>query len=112
LHQFGIAEDGGEGGAQLVAHVRNELALVRARDLEVLDCLGQLACARLDLLEQAAVLNRDHGLVGERCDKLDVPLLEGPNSATTKHDHSNGLAFAQQRHAEMGAVSTKPLSFG
>ena len=35
LHQLGVAEDGGERGPQLVAHVGDELRLVLARDLEL-----------------------------------------------------------------------------
>ena len=36
LHELGVAEDGVERGAQLVAHVGEELRLVLARDLELL----------------------------------------------------------------------------
>ena len=58
LHQFGVAEDGGEWGSQLVAHVGDELRLVLARDLKLAALLG-------DLLEQSRVFDGDHRLVGE-----------------------------------------------
>ena len=58
LHQLGVAEDGGERGPQLVAHVGDELRLVLARDLK-------LAALLRDLFEQPRVLDGDHGLVGE-----------------------------------------------
>jgi len=38
-----------------VAHVGDELVLVLARDLEVLDCLGKLARSRLDFFERLRV---------------------------------------------------------
>ncbi len=57
-HHLGVADDGVQGRAQLVAHVGQELRLVLARDLE-------LAALLLDLGEQPHVLDGDHGLVGE-----------------------------------------------
>ena len=68
LHQLGVAEDGGERGPQLVAHVGDELRLVLARDLE----LVELFCG--DLLEQARVLDGDDGLVGKGLNQLDLRL--------------------------------------
>ena len=38
----------------------------------VLERLGQLARARLHLLEQPRVLDGDHGLVGEGLEQLDL----------------------------------------
>ena len=38
----------------------------------LLQRLGQLACARLHLVEQPHVLDRDHRLVGEGLDQLDL----------------------------------------
>ena len=63
--QFGIADDGVERGAQLVAHVGEELRLVLA-------CLGELAARFLNFVEQPHVLDRDHRLVGEGGDQLDL----------------------------------------
>ena len=64
LHQLGVAEDGGERGSQLVAHVGDELRLVLAGDLKLAALLG-------DLLEQAGVLERDRRLVGEGLHEAD-----------------------------------------
>ena len=55
-----------------MAHVGDELRLVLAGDLELAALLG-------DLVEQARVLDGDHGLVGEGLDKLDLPLGERSN---------------------------------
>src|SRR5215813_14159774 len=41
LHELGITQDGGEGSSQLVAHVGDELGLVLACDLQVLDSFGK-----------------------------------------------------------------------
>ena len=41
LHQLGIAEDGGERGSQLVAHVGDELRLVLAGDLQARGSSGR-----------------------------------------------------------------------
>src|SRR6516164_6486281 len=49
-HQFGIAQDGIERGAQLVAHIGKELRLVLAR-------LFKLTALVLDLMEQPRILD-------------------------------------------------------
>ena len=75
--QLGITEDGVERRAQLVAHVGEELRLVLAR-------LGELAALVLDLVEQAHVLDRDHRLVGEGRDQLDLLLGESARLAADR----------------------------
>ena len=57
-HQFGIAQDGVERRAQLMAHIGEELRLVLAR-------LFKLPALVLDFVEQPHVLDGDHRLVGE-----------------------------------------------
>ena len=73
LHQFGVAEDGGERGSQLVAHVGDELRLVLAGDLKFAALLG-------DLLEQTHILDGNQRLVGEGLNQLDLRLCERPDS--------------------------------
>ena len=51
--QLGVAEDGVERRAQLVAHVGEELRLVLAR-------FGELAALVLDLSEQTCILDRQY----------------------------------------------------
>ena len=70
--QLGIAENGVERRAQLVAHIGEELRLVLARFLE-------LAALVLDFLEQPHILDGDHGLVGEGRDQLDLLVGERPH---------------------------------
>ena len=43
----------------------------------LLQRLGEVAVARLQLLEQADVLDRDHRLVGEGLEQLDLPVGNG-----------------------------------
>jgi hypothetical protein len=64
-HHFGQPDDGVEGRPQLVAHAGDELRLVLTRLLE-------LAVLVLDFVEQADVLDRDCGLVGEGGEQLDL----------------------------------------
>ena len=63
--QLIVPEDGVERGSQLVAHAGEELRLVLAR-------FSELAALVLDFVEQPHVLDRDHRLVGEGLDKLDL----------------------------------------
>ena len=76
LHQLGVAEDGSERRSQLMAHVGYELRLVLARDLQVLDRLGEFTCARLHLLEQPRILDGNDRLVREGADELDLAFGE------------------------------------
>ena len=68
--QLGVAENGIERRAQLVAHVGEELRFVLARDFE-------LSAFVLDLVEQPRVLDRQHRLRGESLHQVDCILWEG-----------------------------------
>ena len=97
---LGDADDGVERRAQLVAHIGEELRLVLA-------CLGELAALVLDFVEQPHVLDRDHRLVGEGRDQLDLLVGERPHVGARQHDHADRHAFSQQRHAEHGAKAAR-----
>ena len=75
----------------------------RGRRRLLLQCLGQLAGARLHLVEQAHVLDRDHRLVGEGGDQLDLLLGERPDDVARQGDHADHRTAAQQGHAEHGS---------
>jgi hypothetical protein len=62
------------------------------------------APARLHLLEEPHVLDRDHRLVSEGGDQLDLP-GERAHHATHQDDHADRHAFAQQRNAKQRAVA-------
>src|SRR6516165_8920072 len=63
-HQFGVAEDGVERRAQLMAHIGEELRFVLARLLKLLALV-------LDFVEQSNVLDCDRGLIRKSCHKLN-----------------------------------------
>ena len=96
--QLGVAEDGVERRAQLVAHVGEELRLVLAR-------LGELAALVLDFVEQPHVLDRDHRLVGEGRDQLDLLVGERPHArcASAPARRSARLRAAAARRAWCGS---------
>ena len=66
------ADDGVERRAQLVAHVGEELRLVLAR-------LRELSTLVLYFVEQPNVLDRDHRLVREGHDQLNLSVGEWPH---------------------------------
>src|SRR5689334_14029619 len=72
-HQFGIAEDGVERRAQLMAHVGEELRLVLAR-------FFKLPALVLDFIEQPHVFDGDHGLVGECRGQFDLSFSKGSHT--------------------------------
>src|SRR5262245_573346 len=58
---------------------------------------AQLAVARLQLREQPAVLDRDHGLGGEGLDQLDLLVGEWVYLDPPHVDGADGYTFTQQR---------------
>ena len=91
--QLGVAEDGVQRRAQLVAHVGEELRLVLARDLE-------LAALLLDLAEQPRVLDRQHGLRREGLQEVDGRFREQARLPAAHHERADDAVGAQQRHDE------------
>ena len=59
--------------------------------------LLEVAGARLHLVEQAHVLDRDDGLVGEGLHELDLARREGARLAPHQREHAFDSAVAQQR---------------
>ena len=85
---------------QLAGRTRDDLQHLRGRGL-LLQRLGKFARARLHLLEQPHILDRDHRLVGEGRNQLD--LLVGKWSRRATRDHAMtpiGNPFSQQGHAK------------
>src|SRR5262249_1322914 len=54
------------------------------------------------LLEQSHVLDRDHRLVGEGGDQLDLLVGKRPHLGATNHENANGLVLPQQGSGENG----------
>ena len=56
----------------------------------LLEGLGEIAVARLDLGEQAHVLDRDHGLIGEGLEQGKVAVRERIHLGAPKVDRAHG----------------------
>jgi hypothetical protein len=102
--KLGIAEDGVEGCAQLMAHIGQKLRLVLARDLK-------LPALVLDFVKQPNVLDSYTRLVSEACHQVDLLVGEGANSIAHKDNSADRMALAQQRYAEDRAIPDLLLCF-
>ncbi len=60
----------------------------------------EFARARLHLVEQPHVLDRDHRLVGELLQQFLLRLRDGSGLSPTDHDDAKRIALAQHRHAQ------------
>jgi hypothetical protein len=69
----------------------------------------ELAGACLHLVEQPHVLDRDHRLVGEGSEQLDLLVGKGLHRATSQGDDADRAAFPQQRDTEHGPQSAEFL---
>ena len=92
-------------GSQLARRAADDLQHLRGRGL-LLQRLGQFARARLHLIEQPHVLDRDHRLVGERLDQLDLLVRERTHCGAREHNRADHTAFAHERDSEHSAIAT------
>src|SRR5262249_44818749 len=67
--------------------------------------LGQLAAARLHLIEQAHILDGNYGLVSENLEKRDLFVTEGANLVPPQLNVTDRDAFAQKRDAERSPMT-------
>ena len=81
-----------EGRVDRLAHL--------AKRLQLFDRLREFAGARLHLVEQPHVLDRDHRLVSEGRYQLDLLVGEGAHLLAPQDNHPDGRAFAYERHAQ------------
>jgi hypothetical protein len=65
----------------------------------------------LHLLEQPHVLDRDHRLIGECRNQLDLLVGEGLYRAAHQQQYANRHSFSQERDAEHGAIAGSSLGF-
>ena len=96
--ELGVAEDGIERRAQLMAHIGEELRLVLAR-------LRELPALVLDLMEQARVLDCQHRLGGKGLQQVDGLLWELARSLAADHESADDALGAEQRNNQNGAVA-------
>ena len=69
----------------------------------LLQRLGEIAVAILQLLEQARVLDGDDRLISECLQQGDLRVREGLHLLTANHDGANWRALAQQRGHQHGS---------
>jgi hypothetical protein len=69
----------------------------------LLERLGQIAVADVQLVEEAHVLDGDDGLVGEGPEQLDVAVGEGAGLGAEQRNGADGHAIAQDRDGHGGA---------
>src|SRR5262249_21523054 len=70
---------------------------------------AQLLRARLHLVEQPHILDRDHRLVGEGLDQLDLLVGKRPHGFAYYVEHTNRIPLAQERHTEHCAKAASLL---
>ena len=75
----------------------------------LLESFFEIAGFGLHLVEQADVLDRDHGLVGECRDQLDLLVGKRPYSLPSQSDNADGFSFALERHTEICPVTAEAL---
>src|SRR5207249_3493275 len=85
------------------AHRPTDLAQCR----QLLDGTGQLACPRLQLLEEADVLDGDHRLVGEGLQQLDLVVGERSRLGATHLDDAYRGTFSQHRDEEAASIANR-----
>src|SRR5262249_54266633 len=61
--------------------------------------------ARLHLIEQAHILDRDHRLVGEGPDQLNLLVGERLNGPSYERNHAKRISFALQRNSKGGPIT-------
>ena len=95
-----------DAGRQL-AERRELLGLDEAvlRGPQILKRSLQVACLGADFVEQADILDGDHGLICEGPEELDLLFAEGPHLEASDHDHSDRLFVAHQRRRGHGTVT-------
>ena len=83
----------------------------RAQDIGggglLLQRLGDLAVALLEILEEAGVFDGDDRLIGKRLKQRDLLLGVGMQPVVADDQHAERLAFAQERHGDLGALAQR-----
>src|SRR5271166_5409083 len=66
----------------------------------LLQRFGKLASARLHIVEQPRVLDRDHRLVSKRRHQLDLLVSKTLHALARENDHADRHILPQERHAQ------------
>src|SRR5262249_30188741 len=98
----GVLQHGLEHGLQVAGRTADDLQHLRGRGL-LLQRLAQLTRARLHLVEQPHVLDRDYRLVGEGGGELNLLVGEWPDRLALQTDDADRESFSQQRDGQYRA---------
>src|SRR5262249_25878791 len=104
-----LGYDGSQDGLQVDGRIDRLGDL--AKRAQFFNRLREFARARLHLVEQAHVLNRDHRLVGEGRHQLDLLVGERPHGFAYHVKHTNRDPLAQERYTEHCTKTAFLLSF-
>ena len=96
LHRLGY--DGFEHRLEIQRRI-NRLANLAER-LQLANGFCKLACPRLHLVEQPHVFDRDHRLVGEGREELDLFVRERINAASCYLEGADRRALPKERNAK------------
>src|SRR5262245_36185462 len=99
--ESGLLQHGIEHGLQLPRRTGNDAQHLRRRCL-LLQRLGEVARARLHLVKQTHVLDRDYGLIGKGGHEFDLLFREWLHPAPRQHNDADRTSLAQQRNADHG----------
>ena len=100
-----------EHDLQIEGRTADDLEHIGGRRL-LLERFGQLLRARLHLVEQPHVLNRDDRLIREGRHQLDLLVRERPQRAARQDDHADRSSFPQQWNPEHAAEGRDFLKLG
>ena len=98
-HPRGIPGDGVQHRLKITGVAADGPEDVARRRL-LLQRLGQVAVARLQLREQAHVLDGDHGLIGKRPEQLDLPVRRTGPHPSGHRDRAERDLSAHHRHEQ------------
>src|SRR5262245_13355489 len=83
-----------EDGLQIGRRTANDVKHLACRRL-LLQRFGEIAITRLLLVNKPGVLNRNHRLIGEGFEQLDLPVGERTDLSSTDMNSSDGIAVVE-----------------
>src|SRR5262249_22198107 len=85
---------------------RPEVKCRTADDFQHFRCRGLLLQRFAKLVEQASILDRNHRLLGEVGDKLDLPFVERPHNLAENANDAHQFTLFKHGHTEEGSYAT------
>src|SRR5262249_3841399 len=101
----GVLKDRGENRVEVARRGTDNLEHVGGSGL-LLQRFRKIPGARLHLVEQTHVFDRNDSLVGKRGGEFNLCVSERTDSGLHQYKHADGIALTKHRDAEHGAVTT------